>query len=148
VTTTTIEIPAVPTLADLLAYVDNTAAYMTNARMTVDHAQALVEDAETQELRWIAEMVRDRLKIYQFAAPWHLYPREEHGQKLALLLSGSEEHEHESIIDAYFDPIEADLIVKGFSSKVANDWCLDLVAETVWYLNGIEHAGGVTAGMA
>jgi hypothetical protein len=72
-------IPAAPTLADLLAYVDYTAAHMANSRMTVQHAQMLVDDAETQELKWIAEMVRDRLKIYQFAAPWHLYDAQEHG---------------------------------------------------------------------
>jgi hypothetical protein len=142
------QIPAMPTPADFLAWVDYTAAYMSNAGMTVDHAQSLVEDAETPELRWVAEMVRDRLKVYQFAAPWDLYPREEHGQKLALLLTGLEEFEHESMLDAYLDPIEADLIRRGFSSKVAADWCLNLVEEAVWYLNGIENAGGVTAGMA
>src|SRR4051812_46659156 len=139
-------IPAKPTPADLLAFVDQSAAHMFNTGMTVDHAQMLVDDAETPELKWIAELVRDRLKIYQFAAPWDLYPAVEHGQKLALLLAGAEEFEHESIMDAYFDPIEADLIRRGFSSKVANDWCLNLVEETVWHLNGIENAGGVTAG--
>lgn len=142
------QIPAAPTLADLLAFVDYTAAYMSNAGMTVEHAQSLVDDSETPELRMIAEMVRDRLTVYQSAAPWDLYPREEHGQKLAMLLVGLDEDECDSVMDNYLDPIESDLIRQGFSSKVAADWCLNLVEETVWYLGGIEHSSGGAVGMA
>jgi hypothetical protein len=136
------------TMADLLAWVDQQAAHMSNRGLTVDHAQTLVEDAEMQHMRWLSEMVRDRLKVYESAAPWDLYPHEEHGQKLALLLVGLDEDEQESVIDSYLDPVEADLIRRGFSAKVASDWCLVLVEETVWHLGGIENAGGVTAGMA
>src|SRR3954454_16402027 len=82
------QIPLVPARADLLAYVDQTAAHMSNSGLTVEHAQSLVDNAETPELRLISEMVRDRLKVYQTAAPWHLYNAVEHGQKLAMLLVG------------------------------------------------------------
>jgi hypothetical protein len=141
-------IPAAPTLADLLAYVDYTAAHMANSRMTVDHAQMLVDDAETPQLRWLSELVRDRLKVYQVAAPWHLYPAPEHGQKLAMLLVGVEEDECESVIDGYLNPIKADLIRRGFCEKVAADWAEGLAEDAGWYLYSIEHAGGVTVGMA
>jgi hypothetical protein len=142
------QIPAMPTPADFIAWVDQSAAYMANARMTVQHAQTLVEDAETPELRWIAEMVRDRLKVYQSAAPWHLYNAQEHGQKLAMLLAGVDEDEHDSIMDNYLDPIKDDLIRQGFSETVARDWVEGLAGEAGWYQAGIELAGGRASGMA
>jgi len=142
------QIPAVPRPADLLAWVDYTAAYMANARMTVDHAQSLIEDAETPELKWISEMVRDRLKVYQTAAPWHLYPREEHGQKLAMMLVGVDEHEHGSVAEDYLDPIKADLIRQGFCEKVARDWVEGLAESAGWHQFGIEHSSGGAVGVA
>jgi hypothetical protein len=136
------------TMAELMAWVDQHAAEMVNRGLTSNHAQSLVEDAKMQHMRWLNEMVRDRLRVYETAAPWDLYPHVEHGQKLALLLAGAEECEHDRIMDTYLDPIQHDLIRRGFSAKVASDWCLNLVEEAVWYLDGIENAGGVTVGMA
>src|SRR4051794_24138271 len=106
---------------------------MSNAGLITDYARSLVEATETPEMQSLSEMVRDRLKVYKFAAPLHLYHAVEHGQKIAMLLIGVDEHEYDSVIDAYLSPIEADLIRRGFCAKVSADWCEGLAGEAGIY---------------
>ncbi|QQP94045.1 hypothetical protein IGS68_35125 (plasmid) [Skermanella sp. TT6] len=110
--------------------VDEAAARLALAGASPDQARWLLE-AEHPFMRSLAGEILDRLTVYQTAAPWHLYPIEEHGQKLSSLVVGMHEDEADAVIDRYLEPIEADLVARGFCTEVARSWCEDLAGETM-----------------
>jgi hypothetical protein len=121
-----------PNTAVIASYIDEMAAKWADVGIVASQIDAAVDADAPHFERAIVAAFRDRLKVYETAAPWNLYDLQEYGLRLAMLLRARglngvyEGDEYEATMDEFLDPIEADLIAKGFSAKVASDWCEDI----------------------
>jgi hypothetical protein len=125
-----------PHMTAITACVDKHAAELANIGLTSDNADVAIDTAASPFERSVARALRDRLKVYETAAPWHLYPVNVYSMRLAMLLIAHglsdvyEGEEYDALMNGFLDPIKADLIEKGFSHKVAEDWCESLAGES------------------
>jgi len=83
------------------------------------------------------------------AAPWRMWPIDDHAQRIALMLSGvDDEDEQDAIAEQYLTDIVDDMIRAGCSADVAGDWTCDIAGAAGVLQCDLRHAGGHRAGSA